>query len=131
MTKKPAAITSTEELRRRLTDARRDLLRTLVLTDGELSTLEGHQVGPRAEDAATATVRGILSRLEGQQKHELDDIEDALARLADGTYGACQGCGVAITPVRLSAMPAARHCVECQRKLEVAIPDRRADQAGG
>ena len=119
MTEKTAM--STEELGRRLQEARRDLLRTLALTDAELSTLEGHQVGPRAEDAATATVGAILSRLEGQQKHELDEIEDALARLARGTYGCCQACGVAISPARLSAVPTARHCVECQRKLEVAI----------
>ena len=125
MTEKPATTRSTDELGRRLQDARRDLLRTLALTDAELSTLESHQAGPRAEDAATATVGDILSRLEGQQKHELDEIEDALARLAGGTYGRCQGCGVAISPARLWAMPTARHCVECQRKLEAApVRDR-------
>jgi RNA polymerase-binding transcription factor DksA len=131
MTKKLAATMSTEQIGRRLRDARRDLLRTLALTDGELSTLEGHQAGPWAEDAATATVGAILSRLEGRQKHELDEIEDALARLAGGTYGRCQGCGVAISPARLWAVLTARHCLECQRKLEAAIRGRRADQAGG
>jgi RNA polymerase-binding protein DksA len=131
MTEKPATAMSTEEFGQRLQDQRRDLLRTLALTDDELNTLEGHQVGPRAEDAGTATVRDILSRLEGQQKHELDEIEDALARLAGGTYGPCQSCGVAISTARLRAMPAARHCVECQRKLEAAIGERRGDQAGG
>ena len=126
MTGKPATSASAEEPGQRLRDARRELLRTLALTDGELSTLESHQVGPRAEDAATATVRSILSRLEGHQKRELDEIEDALARLARGTYGRCQRCGMAISPARLSAMPTARHCVDCQRKLEAAISERRA-----
>jgi RNA polymerase-binding transcription factor DksA len=131
MTEKPPTAMSTEELGLRLRDARRDLLRTLALTDGELNTLEVHQAGSRAEDAATARVGDILSRLEAQQKHELDEIEDALARLAGGTYGRCQGCSVAISPARLSAMLTARHCVECQRKLEAAIHGGRADQAGG
>lgn len=130
MTEKPTTTPSTEELGRRLEDARRDLLRTLTLTDGELSTLESHQAGPWAEDAATATVRDILSRLEGRQKHELDEIEDALGRLGSGAYGRCQACGVAISPERLWAMPTARHCVECQRKLEAATPERRVGQAG-
>jgi RNA polymerase-binding transcription factor DksA len=131
MSEKPPTAMSTEELGRRLRDARRDLLRTLALTDDELSTLESHQAGPWAEDAATATVGAILSRLEGRQKHELDEIEDALARLAGGTFGRCQGCGVAIAPARLWAMLTARHCVECQRKLEAPIHEGRADQAGG
>ena len=132
MTEKPPTTTpSNEELGRRLQDARRDLLRTLALTDGELSTLESHQAGPWAEDAATATVGVILSRLEGRQKHELDEIEDALARLAGGTYGRCQDCGAAISQARLAAMPTARHCVECRRKLEADLHEGRADQAGG
>ena len=131
MTDKPANTRSTEQLGRRLQDARRDLFRTLALTDGELSTLEVHQAGSRAEDAATATVGDILSRLGGQQKHELDEIEDALARLAGGTYGRCQGCSVAISPARLWAMPAARHCVECQQRREAATRDGPADQGGG
>ena len=131
MTETPPTAMSTEEAGRRLKDARRDLLRTLALTDGELSTLERHQAGPWAEDAATATVGVILSRLEGRQKHELDEIEDALARLAGGTYGRCQACGIAISPARLWAMPTARHCVECQRKLEATPPDHRVGEAGG
>jgi len=127
MTHKPVISASAEELGQRLRDARRHLLRTLALTDDELRTLESHQVGPRAEDAATATVRGILSRLEGHQKRELDEIEDALTRLARGTYGRCQGCGAAISPARLSAVPTARHCVDCQRKLEAATEPRGSD----
>jgi len=131
MTAKPATPVSVEELGRRLLDARRPLLRTLALTGDELGTLESHEVGRRAEDAATATVRSILSRLEGHQKRELDEIEDALARLARGTYGRCQGCGAAMSPARLSALPTARHCVDCQRRLEAATSERRADRADG
>ena len=131
MTKKARNAMSPEEVGQRLRDARRDLLRTLALTDGELSTLERHQAGPWAEDAATATVGVILSRLEGRQKHELDQIEDALARLASGAYGRCQACGVAISSARLWAMPTARHCVECQRKLEATPPEHRVGQASG
>jgi len=129
MTAKPATPVSVEELGRRLRDARRHLLRTLALTDDELGTLESHEVGRRAENAATATVRSILSRLEGHQKRELDEIEDALARLARGTYGCCQGCGAAMSPA--SALPTARHCVDCQRRLEAATSERRADRADG
>jgi hypothetical protein len=48
-----------DEFRRRLWEQRRDLLRTLVLTDDELATLEAHQAGAVVEDAATETVGAI------------------------------------------------------------------------
>ena len=107
-----------DEFRRRLTEQRRDLLRTLASTDDELATLEAHQAGAVVEDAATQTVAAILARLEGQQKRELDEIEDALTGLESGTFGVCESCGRAIPLARLRAVPAARHCLDCQTKLE-------------
>jgi DnaK suppressor protein len=107
-----------EEFVRRLDEARREILRTVATTDAELATLEAHQAGSAVEDAATETAADTLSRLEGREKHELDEIADARARLAAGTYGMCEGCHRAIPLVRLRAMPAARYCVACQHREE-------------
>ena len=107
-----------DEFCRRLGEARHALLRTLATTDAEIATLEAHQAGAAVEDAATETVAAMLSRLEGRQKHELDEIEDALARLEAGTFGLCERCGRAIALARLRAVPAARHCFDCQQKAE-------------
>jgi DnaK suppressor protein len=49
---------------------------------------------------------------------ELANVEQALARLADGTYGECSDCGNAIPFPRLAAYPAARRCVACQEAAE-------------
>lgn len=49
---------------------------------------------------------------------ELRDIEAALGRIADGTYGECDSCGLEIAPARLAAQPSALRCVECQTQLE-------------
>lgn len=106
------------ELEQQLRERRRALLRTLALTSEELETLERHQAGAPAEDASAESADAILSRLEGREKHELDEIEDALARLASGTFGLCEACGAAIPLSRLRAAPAARRCLNCQRKLE-------------
>src|SRR3990170_637600 len=44
----------------------------------------------------------------------LRDIEKALARVAGGTYGICEGCGEEISPNRLKAIPWAKYCLTCQ-----------------
>jgi DnaK suppressor protein len=48
-----------------------------------------------------------------------NQIDEALRRLQDGTYGTCEDCTRKISPERLKAMPFARRCVECQQKAEV------------
>jgi len=120
MTETPGISSRTlvEEFARRLRDNRRALLRTLALTDDELATLEAHQAGATMEDATTETIGSMLSRLERRQRHELDEIENALARLEHGSFGVCESCGRGIPLARLRAMPAARHCLDCQKKAE-------------
>lgn len=107
-----------EEIRARLAQARREVYATVATTDEELATLEAHQPGSPVEDVATEMASALLSRLEGREKHELDEIDAAQARLAAGTYGACEGCRRPIPLTRLRAVPTARHCVACQRREE-------------
>jgi DnaK suppressor protein len=44
----------------------------------------------------------------------LQAVEDALARLDNGTYGTCLRCGRPIAEARLEALPWAEHCIDCQ-----------------
>jgi DnaK suppressor protein len=44
----------------------------------------------------------------------LREVEDALHRLDEGTYGTCQACEEPISPKRLDAIPWAKYCVRCQ-----------------
>jgi DnaK suppressor protein len=48
----------------------------------------------------------------------LAEIDEALDRVAQGTFGKCESCEQQIPKVRLNAVPHARYCVECQRKSE-------------
>jgi DnaK suppressor protein len=47
----------------------------------------------------------------------LDEINAALARIDEGTFGACTECGAAISETRLKAIPYAALCVQCARAL--------------
>jgi DnaK suppressor protein len=49
-------------------------------------------------------------------------LAEALERLRDGTYGTCQECAEAISPVRLKAVPEVTTCVRCQDRLERMSP---------
>jgi DnaK suppressor protein len=54
----------------------------------------------------------------------LREIEAALVRLSDGSYGECLDCGSAIAPARLQALPTVETCRGCQEKLEAAAAER-------
>ncbi len=59
---------------------------------------------------------------------ELTQVEQALARIADGSYGACVDCGRPIPQARLYAYPTATRCVACQERREAA--ERRSGMPG-
>jgi DnaK suppressor protein len=54
----------------------------------------------------------------GREIAELNDIDDALARIAAGTYGLCAECGDKIDVERLTVQPAARLCLDCRAAFE-------------
>ena len=68
------------------------------------------------EGATIAFERSQVDALMQQARSHLVEIEAALARLADGTYGMCEKCGRPIPEARLLARPTARTCVTCPAK---------------
>ena len=106
------------EFRELLREVRQQLLRTVVVTDGELASLSDHEPGALVEDSARGAMADLLARLEGRERHELDEIQAAQARLETGSFGVCENCGGTIPLPRLRAVPWARHCLGCQLKDE-------------
>ena len=71
-------------------------------------------------DPEGVTLSSEWSRLTGLAEDaasELQQVEDALARLDAGTYGICANCGRPIPAARLEVRPFAVHCVACAEKL--------------
>ena len=54
----------------------------------------------------------------GSEKDALDQIDGALKRIEDGSYGQCEECGVKIPESRLEAIPYASQCVRCASQQE-------------
>ncbi len=55
--------------------------------------------------------------LSEQVRRELADIDAALMRIAEGSYGSCQSCGGPMGLQRLRALPEARYCVACSGQI--------------
>ncbi len=74
----------------------------------------GLNYDPNFADTSQVTAeRGEAEALAGELKEALAEVEAALARLDNGTYGRCARCGQQISPARLEAMPAAQLCITC------------------
>lgn len=119
---KPRARSIAAEFDRILRDARRQVWRTVARTEAELATLEAHQAGAVVEDASTATAATVLTRLDEAERHLLDEIAAAQARLATGAFGICERCATRIPLPRLRAVPTARLCLACERAAEQRGP---------
>lgn len=76
-----------------------------------------HRDEPLPPDFADQAVElgnaGTLVALDAELNREIRQIELALRRIEEGTYGACSGCGAKIGEPRLQALPDANLCIEC------------------
>ncbi|MBQ1093658.1 TraR/DksA C4-type zinc finger protein [Streptomyces sp. B93] len=88
------------EARQRLEHARRSRL-------AQLEALK--ETGQTADDHLLSEQRTAMERA-------LKEIEEAFARVEDGTYGTCLGCAKPIPAERLEILPYTRFCVACQRR---------------
>ncbi len=81
---------------------------------GDLSAYTVHM----ADMAADTSDRELSMNIVSSEQELLYQIDDALKRLDDGTFGVCQQCSQPITMSRLKAVPYASMCIACQRTKE-------------
>ena len=74
----------------------------------ELSSLDQHQGDIGTETFEREKDFSLLEQLEA----EIEDLDTALRKVDDGTYGTCEICGREITPERLEAVPGTRTCID-------------------
>ena len=81
---------------------------------GDLSAYTVHM----ADMAADTYERELSMNIVSSEQEILYQIDDALKRIDDGSYGLCQQCNERITMSRLKAVPYASLCIACQRVKE-------------
>jgi DnaK suppressor protein len=87
---------------------------------GELADLRnnGSENGDSADVAFDAGSEEISTQLAELEARELTQIDKALARINQGSYGLCEFCQAKIPVARLNALPYSTTCVDCQREME-------------
>lgn len=67
--------------------------------------------------------KNVMLAVSENESRQLALIDEALVRLEDNEYGKCQNCEKPINPKRLSAIPWARYCLDCQQLVEQGLLD--------
>ncbi|MFC1921543.1 TraR/DksA family transcriptional regulator [Chloroflexota bacterium] len=83
---------------------------------------EGSPFGKREEEATESLELEKRLAVSKQVQDHLAEIEHALHKFEEGTYGLCDSCGQPIAPDRLEALPQASLCVECKGKNAKSRP---------
>ena len=91
-----------------------NLKRSPIEASGDISAHSTHM----ADQGTDNFDRELALNLASSRQESLYDIEDALRRADEGTYGACESCGGAIELPRLKALPFAKKCMSCQNAAE-------------
>jgi DnaK suppressor protein len=108
-------------LKKALLDRQR-LLASEIRAKREQAASEASEDTMGVADTGDESVLGMQADLDlqeaGRDMEELQQIETALRRMDEGTYGECISCGTDIEFARLEAQPTALRCLECQSQYE-------------
>jgi len=113
-------------LRERLQNQRDEILDMYKqdLRAGQESADDGTEdIVDRANNAYN---RELMFSLSDNERATLLQIENALRRMDEGTYGRCSNCGQTINLLRLEAVPWARYCIDCQELAEKGLLELEA-----
>jgi DnaK suppressor protein len=110
-----------EHFKKRLQEKQHDVMRAVSRNqqDGRLADEEATQ--DVADKAINSYTKEFLFHLSNADRNLLQQVDEALARIREGSYGLCITCGNEVNPKRLEAVPWARYCIACQEKVERGV----------
>ena len=112
--------TNFEEIRSGLKSEQERLLEELKQLEANVNSAEvrreGSPFGKREEEATESFELDTRLALEKQLRDHLAEVEHALHKFEEGSYGLCDDCGQPIDPARLEVLPQASLCIDCKAK---------------
>lgn len=110
-----------EKYRRLLLEKNNALSAELAKTRNAEAEATDELTQDMADKAVSSYTREFLYSLNDTERNTLIQIDQALGRIEDGSYGFCLNCGVPMIEKRLNAVPWAPHCVDCQELAEKGL----------
>ena len=107
-----------ETIKKRLIGLREDLLAEIRNRNIEAASLRDEGVADVADQGLTDNIKELLHLLSDSKREEIMNIDEALERLRQGSYGQCLSCGEPIDIERLELRPFTRFCVACKTQME-------------
>lgn len=107
-----------KEITQKLLDSKTKILQEVSQKIKSESNVLKFEIGDIYDIASNERERELTLILGDRDREKLSEIEDALDRIKDNSYGDCEECGEPITENRLRALPFTRVCVECQSRNE-------------
>ena len=108
-------------LRGRSDVLKQDIRRELTKYDDEHYDMLADRVADLQEHAVADLLVDLDLAEIDRDVQELREIEAALTRIAERSFGICSDCGEEIAAERLAAIPQATRCHDCQRRYETAL----------
>ncbi|MDD3814773.1 MAG: TraR/DksA C4-type zinc finger protein [Desulfocapsaceae bacterium] len=96
---------------------RREILDRLQGLESDWQALSERDI-EREEEAQKADLASLFDQFEERERQELDDIELALTKMVNVSYGICEQCRNTISLERLEVLPATRFCRRCEAGME-------------
>lgn len=106
------------EIRDALEQQRKALLSDAGEMIGQGITYGAENLPDLGDQASAVTDQNFMLRLKEREQKLLKKIDEALDRMATGTFGICESCGGEIGIKRLKARPVTTLCIECKTKQE-------------
>ncbi len=94
------------------------ILKNIHGVEEEMSQLQGLELNDEGDYASVSNDNHVESAIGSQQGIELAEIEMALSKLKDGTYGICEMCEEEVGIQRLKVKPHAKYCIDCREIAE-------------
>ena len=101
-----------------LVERKKQILQNLNICNDEIQALKDVEINDDGDYAALCTDNLIESAIQEKQLKELKEINEALKKIEEGSYGVCEMCGEPIKPLRLKIKPHAKYCIVCREIVE-------------
>ncbi len=101
-----------------LIEKKQQILETFTKNKSYGREADGEATQDIADKAANSYTKEFLFSLSNSERELLQQVDEALVRIAERRFGVCASCDDAMNMKRLEAVPWARLCISCQEKQE-------------